>query len=218
MRCSQCGTENTDEMKFCTNCGAKLVAPPITCPKCGAEVSPGVRFCGQCGQDVTQPIEEEATTTTCPECGAEISPEVKFCGQCGQDVTQTVVKEVAKPAPRVRPRAEAGVEENTSGQGSLAVIPEEIRGWNWGAFVLGWIWGIGNNVWLAFLGLIPFAAPIMAVILGLKGNEWAWRSKRYDSVERFTATQDTWSKWGKWVLIGNAALFLLIILFRTVVG
>jgi len=26
--------------------------------------------------------------------------------------------------------------ENTSGQGRLAVIPEEIRGWNWGAFLL----------------------------------------------------------------------------------
>ena len=64
MQCSQCGTENTDEMKFCTSCGAKLVAPPTTCPKCGAEVSPEVRFCGQCGQDVTQHIEEEATTTT----------------------------------------------------------------------------------------------------------------------------------------------------------
>lgn len=234
MNCSQCGTENTDETKFCTNCGVKLVVPPAICPQCGAEVNPGVHFCGQCGQDVTQPITEEATITTCPKCGAEVSPGISFCGQCGQDITKTAVKEtaepaptirprakaspVAKPAPTVRPRAKASSVENTSGQGILSVIPEEIRVWSWGAFALGWIWGIGNNVWLALLGLLPFGYPIMAVVLGLKGHEWAWRSKRYDSLEQFMTTQDTWSRWGVWVLIGSASLFLLTILFGTLTG
>ncbi len=266
MNCSQCGTENTDETKFCTNCGVKLVVPPTTCPQCGAEVNPGVHFCGQCGQDMTQPITEEATITTCPKCGAEVSPGISFCGQCGQDITKTAVKEtakpaptirpkakaspvakpaptirpkakaspvakpaptirpkakaspVAKPAPTIRPKAKASSVENTSGQGILSVIPEEIRVWNWGAFALGWIWGIGNNVWLALLGLLPFGYPIMAVVLGLKGHEWAWRSKRYDSLEQFMITQDTWSRWGVWVLIGSASLFLLTILFGTLTG
>ena len=234
MNCSQCGTENTDETKFCTNCGVKLVVPPAICPQCGAEVNPGVHFCGQCGQDVTQPITEEATITTCPKCGAEVSPGISFCGQCGQDITKTAVKEtaepaptirprakaspVAKPAPTIRPRAKASSVENTSGQGILSVIPEEIRVWSWGAFALGWIWGIGNNVWLALLGLLPFGYPIMAVVLGLKGHEWAWRSKRYDSLEQFMTTQDTWSRWGVWVLIGSASLFLLTILFGTLTG
>jgi len=234
MNCSQCGTENTDETKFCTNCGVKLVVPPAICPQCGAEVNPGVHFCGQCGQDVTQPITEEATITTCPKCGAEVSPGISFCGQCGQDITKTAVKEtaepaptirprakaspVAKPAPTVRPRDKASSVENTSGQGTLSVIPEEIRVWSWGAFALGWIWGIGNNVWLALLGLLPFGYPIMAVVLGLKGHEWAWRSKRYDSLEQFMTTQDTWSRWGVWVLIGSASLFLLTILFGTLTG
>ena len=234
MNCSQCGTENTDETKFCTNCGVKLVVPPTTCPQCGAEVNPGVHFCGQCGQDMTQPITEEATITTCPKCGAEVSPGISFCGQCGQDITKTAVKEtakpaptirpkakaspVAKPAPTIRPKAKASSVENTSGQGILSVIPEEIRVWNWGAFALGWIWGIGNNVWLALLGLLPFGYPIMAVVLGLKGHEWAWRSKRYDSLEQFMTTQDTWSRWGVWVLIGSASLFLLTILFGTLTG
>ena len=234
MNCSQCGTENTDETKFCTNCGVKLVVPPTTCPQCGAEVNPGVHFCGQCGQDMTQPITEEATITTCPKCGAEVSPGISFCGQCGQDITKTAVKEtakpaptirpkakaspVAKPAPTIRPKAKASSVENTSGQGNLSVIPEEIRVWSWGAFALGWIWGIGNNVWLALLGLLPFGYPIMAVVLGLKGHEWAWRSKRYDSLEQFMITQDTWSRWGVWVLIGSASLFLLNILFRTLTG
>jgi len=35
---------------------------------------------------------------------------------------------------------------NYSGQGDLpeADMPAEIRRWNWGAFFLTWIWGVGN--------------------------------------------------------------------------
>lgn len=86
--------------------------------------------------------------------------------------------------------------ENTSGQGKLATIPEEIRGWNWGAFLLNLIWGIGNNVWLALITLIPYVGLIMPIVLGVKGSEWAWRNKRWDSIEHFKRTQRTWAKWG----------------------
>lgn len=41
-------------------------------------------------------------------------------------------------------------EDNTSGMGVNSVIPPEIRGWSWGAFLLNWIWGIGNSVFVAF--------------------------------------------------------------------
>ena len=35
--------------------------------------------------------------------------------------------------------------ENTSGRGPDAVLPSELRGWNWGAFFLNWVWGLGNQ-------------------------------------------------------------------------
>src|SRR6202040_3092399 len=35
------------------------------------------------------------------------------------------------------------------------VIPAEIKRWNWGAFLLNWIWGIGNQTYIALLALIP---------------------------------------------------------------
>jgi hypothetical protein len=92
--------------------------------------------------------------------------------------------------------------ENSSGQGSLAVIPPEIRGWNWGAFFFGWLWGIGNNVWIALLEFIPYVGFVMSIVLGVKGNEWAWQKKRWDSIEHFQRTQ---RKWAYWAL----ALFLL---------
>ena len=45
MRCRTCGSENPDEMKFCTGCSAALGR---TCGKCGARNPGGARFCGQC--------------------------------------------------------------------------------------------------------------------------------------------------------------------------
>jgi len=77
--------------------------------------------------------------------------------------------------------------ENTSGQGFSAAVPPDIEGWNWGAFFLTWIWGIGNRVWLSFLALIPIplVGLAMMVLLGIKGNEWAWQCKKWDSIEQF---------------------------------
>jgi len=88
--------------------------------------------------------------------------------------------------------------ENTSGQGSTAVVPEEIKEWNWGAFFLTWIWGIGNRVWLAFIALapLPFVGLAMGIILGIKGNEWAWQCQKWDSVEQFRHRQRVWMYWG----------------------
>ena len=34
-------------------------------------------------------------------------------------------------------------------------IPAEIKRWNWGAFLLNWIWGIGNQTYIALLALVP---------------------------------------------------------------
>src|SRR5712691_6078109 len=46
MRCSKCDSDNREGRKFCTNCGASLIA---ACSKCGAAFQPGERFCGECG-------------------------------------------------------------------------------------------------------------------------------------------------------------------------
>ena len=48
--------------------------------------------------------------------------------------------------------------ENTSGQGAAAVVPEEIKGWNWGAFFLSAIWSIAHSVWIGLLALVPMPA------------------------------------------------------------
>ena len=116
-----------------------------------------VGACVHCGQLV------------CVECKVELQEKI-YCNACAEEILLDKAKrEVSKPA------AGSIAEENTSGQGTLAVVPEEIRGWNWGAFLLHWMWGIGNNVWIGLLAIIPYAGIIMAIVLGVKGTEWAWQ-------------------------------------------
>nr|WP_199044079.1 cytochrome c oxidase assembly factor Coa1 family protein [Dyella sp. ASV24] len=86
--------------------------------------------------------------------------------------------------------------ENTSGGGAGAVVPPEIDRWNWGAFLLTWIWGIGNGTLIALLMFIPLVNIPMWFVLGAKGSAWAWQNKRWNSVEDFQRTQRTWARWG----------------------
>src|SRR5215831_17612183 len=85
--------------------------------------------------------------------------------------------------------------DNTSGQGVAAAIPAEVDRWNWGAFLAHWIWGIGNNTYIAFLMFVPFVNLVMPFVLGAKGSIWAWRNKRWDSVEQFKRVQRLWAIW-----------------------
>lgn len=101
---------------------------------------------------------------------------------------------------------EADSVQNTSGQGAGSSVPNEIKGWNWGAFLLSWIWAIGNNVWWGLLALIPSAGLIMSIVLGIKGSEWAWQNKRWDSVHHFKKTQSTWAKWGIILFVAVTAI------------
>lgn len=78
----------------------------------------------------------------------------------------------------------------------------EIKGWNWGAFLLGWIWGLGNKTYIALLGLIPGVNLVMAFVLGAKGNHWAWNNRNWESIEQFKQVQQIWSTFGVGMLVG----------------
>lgn len=86
-------------------------------------------------------------------------------------------------------------------------IPPEIDRWNWGAFLLNWIWGVGNNTFIALLTLVPIVGLVMLFVLGAKGSRWAWRNGRWDSVEHFKRVQRLWAMWGAIIWIGAIALF-----------
>ena len=122
----------------------------------------------------------------CFHCGKTISNGFLFCPYCGAAVQIS----------------------NTSGQGINAVVPPSIQGWNWGSFFLTFIWGVFNNVWLSLLYLVPPGNVIMPFVLGIKGNEWAWQYKQWDSIEHFQRVQRTWMLWG---IVAFIAPFVLII-------
>ena len=88
------------------------------------------------------------------------------------------------------------MESNTSGHGVAAVLPPEIDRWNWGAFLLNWVWGLGNNTFIALLMFVPIVNMVMPFVLGVKGSAWAWRNKRWESVDHFRHVQRLWAIWG----------------------
>jgi class 3 adenylate cyclase len=47
--CSNCGTENPENAKFCNACGASLLR---VCSSCGTSNASGARFCSECGSAV----------------------------------------------------------------------------------------------------------------------------------------------------------------------
>ena len=142
---------------------------------------------------------------SCVSCGRLICAECKtvlgekiYCNPCADKL--------------VASKVETGdlAMENTSGQGKLAVVPKEIRGWNWGAFLLTWIWGLCHNVWIALSALIPYIGVIMAFVLGAKGTEWAWQNKRWDSIDHFKRTQRTWAYWGAGLTVFTIAGYIIL--------
>ncbi|WP_414544632.1 serine/threonine protein kinase [Nostoc sp. CCY0012] len=109
---------------------------------------------------------------------------------------------VAKPkTPEIVNNSGCGINNLTQ------TVPEEIQGWNWGAFLLPWLWLWTNNVWYGLFCFVPQIGWIMAIALGTKGNEWAWRSRKWRSIEQFKAHQRGWAIAG--VLIGAPISMML---------
>src|SRR5262249_6707821 len=94
-------------------------------------------------------------------------------------------------------------------QGKAAVIPPGVDRWNWGAFLLNWIWGIGNNVFIALLMFVPLVNIVMIFVLGAKGSVWAWRNRRWESVEHFQRVQRRWAIAGVVLLLAGIAVAVL---------
>jgi len=98
---------------------------------------------------------------------------------------------------------------NSSGLGKKAVIPDTIKRWNWGAFLLSWIWGVGNKTYISLLSLIPGVNIIMMFVLGIKGSGWAWQNREWNSIEQFQRVQRRWTLWGIFLWLVNI-IFLLV--------
>ncbi|MEI8129751.1 MAG: hypothetical protein WCG95_09080 [bacterium] len=127
--------------------------------------------------------------TKCPYCQEEIITGAQKCKHCGEWLN-------SKP--------------HTQTISHKDDIPVEIRGWNWGAFFLTWIWGIGNKSYLSLWAFIPYFNFIWGFVCGAKGNEWAWKNKKWTNVEEFNKAQKKWVIVAVWVYGVVAFLTILI--------
>ncbi len=124
----------------------------------------------------------------CPFCNAEISADAKKCKFCGEWVDKEN-------------------EEN---------FPSELKKFNWGAFLLNWIWGIMHKKYITLLYfvacIIPVIGPLaISIWFGIAGNKWAWNSKNWASVEEFNDVQRNWVK--LWIILAVVSLIIGIKVF-----
>lgn len=125
----------------------------------------------------------------CRGCGQQIHESAASCPHCG--------------APQL------SVQAGQAGQAASAPIPDGVRGWSWGAFLSNWLWAVFNGVWIGLLALVPVVNIAMVFVLGFKGREWAWRAKRWDSVEHFQRVQRRWSAWSLGLILVPLGLGLV---------
>ncbi|MDY0962235.1 zinc ribbon domain-containing protein [Massilia sp. CFBP9026] len=134
----------------------------------------------------------------CSHCGAQMAPDAAYCSVCGKAAG-------AGPVNLDKPSAPA---PHTDGG-----IPDGVKGWSWGAFLLNWIWAIGNRSWIGLLALVPYVGWIVVFWLGFKGREMAWKNKQWDSLEHFNRVQRKWSQWGIGITIAAIVLAVLAAMF-----
>ncbi len=99
----------------------------------------------------------------CRNCGNKLDGGEKFCKGCGNSI------------------------------GNYNEIPKGVKGWSWGAFAFAPLWGISHKLWFSLLAFIPYVNFIIAIILGIKGREWAWKKFKSKDVEKFKRKQRGWN-------------------------
>ena len=141
----------------------------------------------------------------CSECGIQTTnADARFCTSCGTAIhTESRVVDLSKGA------APAPAAPQPSYVQAPDALPDGIQGWSWGAFLLNWIWAVCNRTYIGLLALIPYIGFGVAIWLGFKGREMAWKNGNWQSVEHFNRVQRKWSQWGVGLVIGSFALGIL---------
>ncbi len=132
----------------------------------------------------------------CPRCGNEIANDSTSCAGCGENI------ETLSTAPQV----------------DWKIVPNEIRGLNFSAFFLSWVWCFYHRSYvsglvifiISFFAYIHFGLIVTApfiIYLLINGNRIAWKSRRYSNIEQFRKKQRILS------LIGFPLFIIQLIIF-----
>ena len=66
------------------------------------------------------------------------------------------------------------------------------KDFSWGAYFGTWIWGLYNRSYMTLFMWVAGATPLrelFKIYCGLKGNEWAYKGKKWNDVEAFNKSQ-----------------------------
>ena len=233
--CMHCGTAGSVDDYACDLCGERVYVPdpsrvpPLgftSCQNCASVNEAHASYCAVCSTEIDQ--------------SARISPdgadshrnegESRFgLGRERRDDPPSRERErgtgyrigsgTFKPSEWGFPRRSRPSRDNRE------QTPQEIQRWNWSAFILGPIWGMVHGIWWSILGFLPLLpiSPLLRsigfivligvmLILGLKGNEMAWRARQWDSAEKFLAVQQRWATWSFIFAIGAFVAFIFFLL------
>ncbi len=188
------------------------------CPFCTAAVpddvtfTPGSMFCGACGRNAQQvqmapTLPPGAAPFAPPQAGYQPPPPGYGAPQPtpppGAQGWQAPLggQQAWQPQPGPQIGNPQGWQAPPAGaQNNAGTAPP---GLNWGAFLLPFVWGPANNVWIGlasliglFGGVFGLASLGVSIYLLIKGNEMAWKAKPWQSVEQFQAAQKPWIMWG----------------------
>ena len=173
-----------------------------TCPYCQTPIQPGapVIVCNACGS--THHAECWQQNRGCTTFGCHGGP---AAARAPEPPPALFTASIPPPL----------LSQNNPPPGYLpAILPPELRKWNWGAFFLALFWSAAMRQWFWFaLCFIPYVSIIPHIYLAIKGNELSWQSRNWESLEQFKATQDAWKRWGIGVF---CCCFLLIPIFAAI--
>ncbi len=239
VECQTCVTANEARASYCVNCGSSLANAAhisVLGGRDGARRAPhgepgGIRISQQGREPAArrEPEPDRHLPDTGPDKRGSSQPTLS--GRERKPEIEQQQREAArvKAGEKERQEAESSAGENTSGTRS-AQLPPSARGWNTAAFLIGPIWGPANGVWIGVIGLIFFVIPsdvgalgtmglkftmylAYGAFLGFRGNEMAWRARRWSSLSHFKKVQQQWMLLA--LVVNIALLFVIPILTRS---
>ena len=161
----------------------------IPCPECGKMISPRALKCPSCGMPLKDNTQAESPVTI-------QEPEQDPVIPVPQQVVQTQGQPIQNPTPQVN---------------KFEDVPSNIRSFSWGGFIFTWIWGVCNGVYWSLFALIPVANFVISLILGFRGNRYAWEAQKDRMTkEVFVRRQRGWNIA---VIILTATVFFIMLLF-----
>jgi len=170
--------------------------------------------CRECGQTVS------TEATACPHCGCEQPSRAPLTGTAAAppDILARTARLTASPGHS--PAAYAPLFPS----GNDAALLRHVRGWNWGAFFLNWIWAFSHGltwwgVGLLVLAILSVFVPFLPLVflgvtiyIAIRGSEMAWERRHFRDLADFRAVQTAWRNWGIVVFIFEVLLGVFLFL------